>query len=45
LRWAKADIALAGSELLNKKTNKRMRWDELLTGVGRAINGEGGQSR
>jgi CO/xanthine dehydrogenase Mo-binding subunit len=40
LRWAKADIALAGGELLNKKTNKRMRWDELLTGVGRAIHGE-----
>lgn len=40
LGWSKADIALAGGDLLNKKTKKRQNWAELLSQVGRAITGE-----
>jgi len=40
LGWSKADIALAGGDLLNQKTKKRQRWAKLLSQVGRAINGE-----
>jgi CO/xanthine dehydrogenase Mo-binding subunit len=40
LGWSKADIGLAGKDLLNKKTKKRQNWAELLSQVGRAITGE-----
>jgi CO/xanthine dehydrogenase Mo-binding subunit len=40
LGWSKADIAIAGADLVNKKTKKHQRWAELLSGVGRAIEGE-----
>jgi CO/xanthine dehydrogenase Mo-binding subunit len=40
LGWSKADIALAGGDLLNKKTKKRQNWAELLCQVGRSITGE-----
>jgi CO/xanthine dehydrogenase Mo-binding subunit len=40
LGWSKADMALAGKEIIHKTTHKRRRWDELLSAVGRAISGE-----
>jgi len=40
LGWSKSDIALAGRDLVNKKTKKRQRWNELLAGAGRSITGE-----
>lgn len=40
LGWAKSDIALAGADLVHKKTKRRQPWPELLRRVGRAITGE-----
>jgi len=40
LGWSKSDTALAGRDLVNKKTKKRQRWNELLAGAGRSITGE-----
>jgi CO/xanthine dehydrogenase Mo-binding subunit len=40
LGWSKADMALAGKEIIHKKTQKRQRWDELLSAAGRDIIGE-----
>ena len=40
LGWPKSDVALAGKEIINKKTKKRQRWAELLTRMGRPIIGE-----
>ncbi len=40
LGWSKSDVALAGKEVINKKTKKRQPWGELLTRVGRSITGE-----
>ena len=40
LEWSKSDVALAGKEVINKKTKKRQPWGELLTRVGRSITGE-----
>ena len=40
LGWPKSDVALAGKEIINKKTKKRQRWAELLTRTGRPITGE-----
>lgn len=40
LGWSKADMALAGKEIIHKKTQERRRWDELLSAAGRAISGE-----
>ena len=40
LGWSKADMTLAGKEIIHKKTQKRQRWGELLSAAGRAIDGE-----
>ena len=40
LGWSKADMILAGKEIIHKKTQKRQRWGELLSAAGRAIAGE-----
>lgn len=40
LGWPKADSVLAGKQIVNKKTKKRQRWDELLARAGRSIAGE-----
>jgi CO/xanthine dehydrogenase Mo-binding subunit len=40
LGWSKSDLALAGKEVINKKTKKRQPWGELLGQVGRSITGE-----
>jgi CO/xanthine dehydrogenase Mo-binding subunit len=40
LGWKKAEIDLAGKDLVNKKTKRRQRWDDLLARVGRSITGE-----
>ena len=40
LGWSKADMTLAGKEIIHKKTQKRQRWGELLFAAGRAIDGE-----
>ena len=40
LGWSKADIALTGRDLFNKKTKKRQNWAKLLSQVGRSITGE-----
>jgi CO/xanthine dehydrogenase Mo-binding subunit len=40
LGWSKGDMALAGHELVHKKTQERRRWDELLNAAGRPISGE-----
>lgn len=40
LGWSKADMTLAGKEIIHKKTQRRQRWDELLAAAGRAISGE-----
>ena len=40
LGWSKADMTLAGKEIIHKKTHKRQRWGELLSAAGRAIAGE-----
>ena len=40
LQWPKAEIELAGNELVHKKSKKRERWDELLKRVGRSVVGE-----
>ncbi|HYA27334.1 MAG TPA: xanthine dehydrogenase family protein molybdopterin-binding subunit, partial [Acidobacteriota bacterium] len=40
LGWPKGDTALDGQDLVNIKTQKRQRWNELLADVGRSIIGE-----
>jgi len=40
LGWKKAEIDLVGKDLVNKKTKRRQRWDDLLARVGRSITGE-----
>jgi len=40
LGWPKGDTTLSGKKLVNKKTKKQQRWDELLTRAGRSIVGE-----
>jgi CO/xanthine dehydrogenase Mo-binding subunit len=40
LGWSRNDMALAGKELIHKKTQSRQRWDELLRASGRGITGE-----
>jgi CO/xanthine dehydrogenase Mo-binding subunit len=40
LGWSKADMTLAGKEILHNKTRQRQRWDQLLSAAGRAIVGE-----
>ena len=40
LGWKKTEIDLVGKHLVNKKTKKRQRWDDLLGRVGRSIIGE-----
>jgi CO/xanthine dehydrogenase Mo-binding subunit len=40
LGWSKADMMLAGKEIIHKRTQKRQRWNELLSAAGRAISGE-----
>jgi CO/xanthine dehydrogenase Mo-binding subunit len=40
LGWSKADMDLAGKEIVDGKTKKRQRWDELLDAAGREITGE-----
>jgi CO/xanthine dehydrogenase Mo-binding subunit len=40
LGWSKDDMTLAEREIVDKKTKKRQRWDELLSEVGRSITGE-----
>jgi CO/xanthine dehydrogenase Mo-binding subunit len=40
LGWAKHEMALHGNLLIDKKSKRRERWDELLARVGRAITGE-----
>jgi CO/xanthine dehydrogenase Mo-binding subunit len=40
LGWSKADMTLAGKEIIHKKTQKRQRWGELLSAAGRAIDGK-----
>ena len=40
LGWPKAETVLAGKKIINKKTKKQQRWDELLARAGRSITGE-----
>jgi CO/xanthine dehydrogenase Mo-binding subunit len=40
LGWKRTDIDLAGKDLVNRKTKRRQRWDDLLARVGRSITGE-----
>jgi CO/xanthine dehydrogenase Mo-binding subunit len=40
LGWSKADMMLAGKEIIHKTTRQRQRWNELLSAAGRAISGE-----
>jgi len=40
LGWSRAEITLAGNNLVHKKTRKREPWAKLLSRVGRAVTGE-----
>jgi CO/xanthine dehydrogenase Mo-binding subunit len=40
LGWSKAEMTVEGKEIVHMKTNRRQRWDTLLSGAGRAITGE-----
>ncbi|MGE5218096.1 MAG: xanthine dehydrogenase family protein molybdopterin-binding subunit [Chloroflexota bacterium] len=40
LEWSQADIVLMGRKLVNKKTKKQQRWDDLLARLGRSVIGE-----
>ena len=40
LNWPKADILLAGADLVNRHSKQRRPWSELLASVGRSITGE-----
>jgi CO/xanthine dehydrogenase Mo-binding subunit len=40
LGWQKTEIDLVGKNLINKKTKRHQRWDDLLARVGRSITGE-----
>ena len=40
LSWSRAEITLAGNNLVHKKTRKREPWTRLLSQVGRTITGE-----
>jgi CO/xanthine dehydrogenase Mo-binding subunit len=40
LAWSKAEMTLAGKEIVHNITKKRQRWDELLSAAGRSIIGE-----
>ena len=40
LGWSKADMELSRKEIIHKKTQRRQRWDELLSTAGRSIVGE-----
>ncbi|HEY7554069.1 MAG TPA: xanthine dehydrogenase family protein molybdopterin-binding subunit [Candidatus Binatia bacterium] len=40
LAWSKADMTLAGKEIVHNITKTRQRWDELLSAAGRSIIGE-----
>ncbi|MBI2987642.1 MAG: xanthine dehydrogenase family protein molybdopterin-binding subunit, partial [Deltaproteobacteria bacterium] len=37
LGWPKAEMTLAGREIVRKRTGKRQRWDQLLSRAGRSI--------
>src|SRR6185369_10336413 len=38
--WPRSDTILSGKKLVNKKTKKQQRWDELLTRAGRSVIGQ-----
>ena len=38
LGWPRAEMALAGKEIVRKKTKERKRWDQLLSRAGRSIS-------
>jgi CO/xanthine dehydrogenase Mo-binding subunit len=40
LGWKKTEIDLVGKDLVNRKTKRHQRWDDLLARVGRSITGE-----
>ena len=40
LGWPKSDIELVRNTLVNRRTKKSQRWDELLSRIGRSITGE-----
>jgi CO/xanthine dehydrogenase Mo-binding subunit len=40
LGWEKTEIQLVGKILVNKKTKKRQRWDDLLARLGHPVTGE-----